>query len=155
MRKVTYGVAGLIDWNAKIPVGKASLSVHFTGGALTKYGVTPAEFATADPVVQHIIEHSGYYTSGRISTLRVSEVCAPPGAKRVAVKTADSTRTAAREQSRLAAGSGAVVEVGCLEDAAEYLREKFGVPSVNLRNRASIDENARQNNVTFKYPDGV
>ena len=42
MEKITYGAPRLVDWVAQIKAGAATVSVHFTGGALTSYGVTPA-----------------------------------------------------------------------------------------------------------------
>lgn len=62
----TYGVNGLVEWQANIPTGKGSLAVHFAGGSLTAYGVTPATFKTSDPVIQTIIEHSSYFFKKRI-----------------------------------------------------------------------------------------
>ena len=52
MEKITYGAPRLIDWVAQIKVGAATVRVHFTGGALTSYGVTHAEFSTSDPFLQ-------------------------------------------------------------------------------------------------------
>ena len=67
--KATYGVYGLIDWSAALTFGKASLIVHFTGGAMTKYGITPAVYSTSDAVMQKLIEGSEYYRMGRIVRL--------------------------------------------------------------------------------------
>ena len=53
----TYGVEGYMDWQCEIPVGRARAIVHFSGGTMTSYGVTPAEYSTGDPVQQRIIEN--------------------------------------------------------------------------------------------------
>jgi len=66
----TYGVRNLVEWQANIPVGKGRLIVHFTGGSITAYGVTPAVFKTEDPIHQAIIENSGYFKSGRIFLMK-------------------------------------------------------------------------------------
>ncbi len=47
--KKTYGVNGMMEWNAIIPVGRTSVRVHFTGGTVTGYGVSPATFTTDNP----------------------------------------------------------------------------------------------------------
>lgn len=69
----TYGVSGLMEWGAAIPVGKATMKVHFSGGSLTGYGVTPATFTTEDPMKQMIIEKSDYFKSGKIFVVREME----------------------------------------------------------------------------------
>lgn len=125
MKKVTYGVVGLIDWKAKIPVGRARISVHFTGGALTKYGVTPAEFTTANPMMQRIIEDSAYYRSGRITVLRT-------------VGEADVIKQLK------------TIEVACIEDAIDYMREHYNVPAVKIRNMQSLQNVASKYQITFK-----
>lgn len=65
-----YGIHGLTEITVTIPAGKAWMMVHFTGGALTGYGVTPATFTTANPNVQALIERSPQFCSGRIKRLK-------------------------------------------------------------------------------------
>ncbi len=77
MEKITYGAPRLVDWVAQIKAGAATVRVHFTGGALTQYGVTPAEYTTANPFIQKVIEQSSYFKEGRIILLRRTTI-APP-----------------------------------------------------------------------------
>lgn len=70
MEKITYGAPRLVDWVAQIKAGAATVRVHFTGGALTSYGVTPAEYTTANPFIQKVIEQSTYFKEGRITLVR-------------------------------------------------------------------------------------
>lgn len=65
-RPKVYGVYGLTEWHALLPLGRRKVRVSFTGGALSGYGVVPATFATAHPVLQHVIEHSEHFRSGKI-----------------------------------------------------------------------------------------
>ena len=51
--------------------------MHFTGGALTSYGVTPAEFTTSNPFIQKVIENSSYFKEGRIKVLRRTTIEEP------------------------------------------------------------------------------
>ncbi len=74
MIRKTYGVSGLTDWTTQLKVGKAMLNVHFSGGALTAYGVTPAKYSTANPFFQTVIENSDFFKSGRIKLLDTMEV---------------------------------------------------------------------------------
>lgn len=77
MEKRTYGAPRLVDWVAQIKAGAATVRVHFTGGALTSYGVTPAEYTTDSPFIQKVIEQSKYYKEGRIILLRKTEIAEP------------------------------------------------------------------------------
>lgn len=62
-----------MEWVALIECGKATVKVHFSGGSLTGYGVTPAEFTTQNPMTQAIIENSKEFKSGKIFILREIE----------------------------------------------------------------------------------
>lgn len=78
MEKITYGAPRLVDWVAQIKAGAATVRVHFTGGALTSYGVTPAEYTTENRFLQKVIEQSSYYKEGRIVRLRSTTVADKP-----------------------------------------------------------------------------
>lgn len=158
MKSVTYGVADLIDWNARIPVGKASMNVHFTGGALTKYGVTPAEFTTADPFTQRVIEDSDYFRMGKITVLRsIGTPDIRPLSRREGM---EAQKAFAGAVLPIDAGSGAAmpakeVEASCLEDAIEYLRSNFAVPSHRIRSMALALEIGAAHGVRFIFPDSL
>lgn len=68
--KTTYGVYNLIEWYARLRMGKAIIKVAFTGGSITTQGVTPATFTTENPTVQFAIESSPEFTSGKIKVVR-------------------------------------------------------------------------------------
>lgn len=72
-KRKTYGVSGYMEWVALLECGKATVKVHFSGGSLTGYGVTPAEFTTQNPMTQAIIENSKEFKSGKIFLLREIE----------------------------------------------------------------------------------
>ena len=72
-KRKTYGVSGYMEWVALIECGKATVKVHFSGGSLTGYGVTPAEFTTQNPMTQALIENSKEFKSGKIFLLREIE----------------------------------------------------------------------------------
>lgn len=68
-RKVTYGVYNIVEWHASLKMGKATVKVAFTGGAITTNGVTPATYTTSDPVVQLAIERSNEFRNGKIKVV--------------------------------------------------------------------------------------
>ena len=93
-----YGVLNLIDWTVNIKAGKATMRVHFSGGATTARGRVPATYSTADPVKQAIIEKSNYFKTGHIFMVQSMEVPDDAAAK------ARKAREAARaEAARVAA----------------------------------------------------
>lgn len=69
-KAVTYGVSGMMEWNALIPARKSTLRVHFSGGTATGYGVTPATFTTNNPAVMHLIETSYWFRIGKIKRVK-------------------------------------------------------------------------------------
>lgn len=139
-----------MDWVAQIRSGAATLRVHFTGGALTVYGVTPAEYTTTNPFTQKVIEQSQYFKEGRITLIKTVELSDPQGSKtKKATKpkteptpvpeshappipqepespapTTEETAEATEKSS-----TPIKVEVSCLQDAQAYLQEHFNISS--------------------------
>lgn len=156
MKKVTYGVVDLIDWNARIPVGKACMSVHFTGGALTKYGVTPAEFTTTDPFTQRVIEDSEYFRTGRITVLRsVGHADVRPLSRKEGLEQQRAFAEAVLPMSEGLPSAVKEVEAACLEDAIEYLRSNFAVPTYRVRNVDMAREIGAGHGVKFIFPESL
>lgn len=176
MIRKTYGVSGLMDWTTNIKVGKASVSVHFTGGALTAYGVTPAKYSTANPFFQNVIEGSEYYKSGRIQLLEQMEVPddaatierkqrsarlaaakakTSPDVGKVEVGTeAEAVQvTTKKEQPVEAADAPATVEVADKNDAIEYLKENYNpnYTATQLRTKSAFEAACKICGVKFVF----
>lgn len=100
MLQKKYGVDNLMDWKAQISVGKAKVTVHFTGGALTRFGVTPATFTTKDVFFQRVIENSGYFKEGRIYLMDSVEV--PDDAATILRKKREAEKKAAALAAKVA-----------------------------------------------------
>lgn len=178
MRKKTYGVMGLMEWNCIIDNGHGvRLHVPFTGGYENKFGIQPATYVTSNAVAQHIIEHSDYFIRGRIVLLHdsVMEVSAErPDSKRQAV-TDDGLDLSAMGMGDVAGdngadgagdsglavtdgsegvsdqeGGGAVVEVTSLDDCKRFLNSHYGIAVRNLRSKSQIMQEASSRGVTFK-----
>lgn len=64
--KKTYGIYQLAEKHTSFRLGQARVKVSFTGGIVTKKGVTPATFTTSDPIVQLAIEQSDDFRRGAI-----------------------------------------------------------------------------------------
>lgn len=72
--RAIYGVYGLTEWHALMPVGRRKVRVSFTGGQMGGHGVVPAMYATTCPVMQHVVEHSPHFLSGKIRLLQKQPV---------------------------------------------------------------------------------
>ena len=159
-----YGVDNLIDWTVSIKAGNATMRVHFTGGATTARGIVPATYATADPVKQAIIEKSHYFKTGQIRVVQVIEV--PDDAAAIARKERKASRIAAKASATAEKpvhdeGENAVdgaegvavkktqVKVSSVEDAKDYLVDKFGIASSKLRTRAACIAAGEENGIEF------
>lgn len=161
MKKITYGAPNLVDWVAQIKAGAATVRVHFTGGALTSYGVTPAEYTTENPFIQRVIEQSSYFKEGRITTVRSCETESPVKSD----KPADKPRAAAKVEaapvveaadvsdvtdvSDVASGDFEDVEVSCLQDAQAYLQDKFSISSYKVRTCEAAQRAASEHGIRF------
>lgn len=64
--KKTYAIFHLTEKHTVFFLGKTKVHVSFTGGIVTKKGVTPATFTTDDPIVQLAIENSAEFKKGAI-----------------------------------------------------------------------------------------
>ena len=113
MAKKTYGVKGMIEWHALIPFGKSTMSVKFTGGTITGYGISPAKFITSDPIAQNVIERSDLFKNGKIKLLAVYE---EPGDKTSAATASQNGVETSKAKKQ--------IKVASLEDAREILKEK-------------------------------
>ena len=165
-----------MDWTCQIKAGKGSVSVHFTCGALTAYGVTPAKYSTANPFFQHVIEDSDAFKSGRIRILDEMEVADDAAAfarKPRASAALPEEGQGTREESPAAEGGDAqeaagnavqpalreedgraVVEVPDKYEAIEYLKERYpekGYTSSSLRTKASFDAACAECGVAFVF----
>lgn len=120
----TYGVSGLMDWTTQLKVGKGCVTVHFTGGALTAYGVTPAKYQTSNEFFQRVIECSDDFKSGRIKLLGVTELSGECCCKtKVVKKRAASSNTKVVKKSDASSVPDvvvpAVVEDGVVDDGVQ------------------------------------
>lgn len=150
----------LVEWHAILRMGKAVVKVPFTGGSITTQGVSPATFATSNPVVQMAIERSPEFISGKIKIVRSSplggEVLVernPPKSiiSEPAAETGDSTGenvadgTLAEEgEMECAAGEEmSVEETEDVEDAEDELAEEEVGPKAMTQVEFSVNDDAK------------
>lgn len=132
-----YAVKSLMEWHCEIVSGGVKFHFAFADGMTSSQGVTPARYKTTNPVFQSIIEHSHYFKSGKI----ILE-------KRVVLE-ADAPAAANDAQPQAATPTIERIEVFCLDDAKDYLNEKFNVDRRKLSSSKAIMECAKVHNVEF------
>lgn len=62
-----------MEWHLKLPIeGRKDefLDIHFEGGQMTGYGVSPARYSTTDPFIQSQIENSVWYKKKKIFRIK-------------------------------------------------------------------------------------
>ena len=132
-----YAVKSLMEWHCEIVSGGVKFHFAFTDGMTSSQGVTPARYKTTSPVFQNIIEHSHYFKSGKI----ILE-------KRVVLES-DAPVEAHETQPKDSTANIEKVEVSCLDDAKDYLNEKFNVDRRKLSSSKAIMECAKAHNIEF------
>lgn len=167
----TYGVNGLMEWHARLPLGKTTLLVDFTGGSLTGYGVSPATYTTGNEVVQRVIESSRPYREGKIRLLRsvtqtvgatakAREGALPSPAPAGATHTPCARLPASTQCAPLPGAAPAAAPPGGQPDlfsyeatdeadAADYLSGSHGVAPEKLNSRADILREASRLGITL------
>ena len=74
--KITYGVNGMMEFQAVLKVGKTNLKVQFSDGSFNASSKKPATYTTDSLMVQHAIENSAEFKRGlihKVSTVELNE----------------------------------------------------------------------------------
>ena len=162
MKAKTYGIHGLSEWYGKVKAGSIEVSVAFKGGTASPSGAQPAYFMTKDPITQFVIENSKEFKNKFITLERSVEL---PGThpreaypKRPTPENpVQSTDTEGRAEEGESQAAGAVggdktqVKVSSVEDAKDYLVDKFGIASSKLRTRAACIAAGEENGIEFVW----
>lgn len=61
-----YAVAGMMEYQTIVKVGKNSVKVNFSGGSISNGCMQPARFSTKNLIIQNAIETSDEFIKGRI-----------------------------------------------------------------------------------------
>lgn len=64
----------MMEYQAIIKIGRATLKVLFTDGSMTSIGQNPAKYTTSDFLTQHAIENSCDFKRGRIQVVNTIEL---------------------------------------------------------------------------------
>lgn len=165
MKAKTYGIHGLSEWYGKVKAGSIEVSVAFKGGTASPSGAQPAYFMTKDPITQFVIENSKEFKNKFITLERSVDL---PGThpreaypKRPTPENpVQGIGTEGRPEEDENAVDGAEgeagvkktqVKVSSVEDAKDYLVDKFGIASSKLRTRAACIAAGEENGIEFVW----
>lgn len=120
----TYGVDGLLEWDMQLKVGtKRIKKISFTGGTANEFGVQPAKFTTKNPILQHCIEQSGAYRTGKIKLVNVYS---------------DEANEEVKPEYSQAETETEVKVFPNAEEARNYMNETYGVAVRNMKSKAEL-----------------
>lgn len=152
-----YGVKGLMEWQCTIKSGKARFSFHFSGGTLTGYGVTPAVYETANPLLQQVIESSNYFKTGKITSLESWDngnaameddgglLSGMPGDGTI------SENPGTEGSTENDGGDTEHVVVPSFADARQYLIEHYGAEASKLLSKDAVAKYAKGKGIEIVY----
>ena len=160
-KRITYGVSGMMEYQAVIKVGRNKMKVLFTDGSASAMGVNPATFTTENYMVQHAIENSNDFQRGRIRVINTIELEDELIIERNGMESASNNQdtqnnvkatilelsnTPTEQNADDAEGDAeseseenlVQMEFMCNDDAKDYLEQTFGYIRSKLRNRQDI-----------------
>lgn len=179
-KRITYGVSGMMEYQAVIKVGRNNVKVMFADGSVSAMGVNPATFTTENFIVQRAIENSAEFKRGRIKVINTIELAEELRVERNSVNssvdddytpcpTPESTENGAigveeggfrdhtaDKGAEACCGGETVaaatqVEFTCNDDAKDYLERTFGFVRSKLRNRDDIINAGKAHNVEITF----
>ena len=159
----TYGIIGLLEWHGFINNNGVSMQLHFTNGSMTAHGVAPATFTSKNEVTQHFIENSDQFKNGRIRLVRSVPIpgteyddkpVEQPAKPENPVHSTDTEGRPEEGENAVDGSEGVAVKkvqvkVSSVEDAKDYLVDKFGIASSKLRTRAACIAAGEENGIEF------
>ena len=73
-KQITYGVSGMMEYQAVVKVGKKNVSINFSDGSISSMGTNPATYTTDNIIMQNAIESSNDFKRGRIHIVRTIDL---------------------------------------------------------------------------------
>lgn len=125
---IKYGIYGAVERIIAVRIGKATMNITFSGGALDSSGVIPATFTTKNIFEQKVIENHPEFKSGVIKVIHTQNIDEPKA-----------------EEKKLLS----VSEITSLQQARQYLMDKYGVPMEKMQSKAKVLEAAKEKGVAF------
>ena len=140
-KRITYGVHGMMEYQAIIKIGRATLKVLFTDGSMTAIGQNPAKYTTSDFLVQHAIENSSEFKRGRITVVDTIELDEEVRIERNPAKPSTQQAPSPAEVKPVAATAAKVEEP---QDIADEPTEETNAVDADEAESASADTPATE-----------
>ena len=160
-QKITYGISGMMEYQAVIKLGRNCMRVNFSDGSVSAMGINPAIFTTENFMVQHAIENSADFKRGLIKRINVIDLDEELSIERPASVAAEAVATPIEaavevkaepvEDANDANDANVQVEFSCKDDAKDYLEQTFGLVRSKLRTRDDIVAAGKANGVDIYF----
>lgn len=131
----------MMEYQAIIKIGRATLKVMFTDGSITAMGQNPAQYTTSDFIVQHAIENSSDFKKGRIHVVNTIELDEEVRIERNPAKPTTLHAPSPAEAKPVAATAAKVEEP---QDIADEPTEKTNAVDADEAESASADTPATE-----------
>lgn len=128
---ITYGVFGMMEYQAVVKVCGRNTPILFSDGSMTAMGVNPARYTTDSIMLQIAIEQCPQYKRGIIQKVSETELDEE-------IKIA-SNAPAKPEEDAPQEPDAEVKEFDSLDDARDFLATAHDVPRSNLKKRSDIE----------------
>ncbi len=166
-KRITYGVAGMMEYQAVIKIGRLTMKVLFTDGSANAMGMNPATYSTENLIVQQAIESSDQFKRGLIKVVGVVELDEDvqimhnrneenrEGLSGSHLEAGENEAEEKADENRRGetAGHGTLTEMEFdnNDDAKDYLEQAFGCVRSRLRNREDIKAAGEANGVKIIF----
>lgn len=160
MKVKTYGIYNLTEWHGKVKAGTIEANVSFTGGTASQSGAQPAYMVTKDPIIQFVIENSKEFKEGficivfseeiegthrRMAVPKPANTFAPSEDAEAGMTESNASGTVDRTED----GGVTVVDVTDIDEARDYLVDKFGIARSTIRYKSNVLKEAGERNIKF------
>lgn len=171
-KKITYGINGMMTYQAIFHAGASVVKVLFSDGSITASGKKPATFTTDNFMLQHIIEQSKEFKEGfifRYRTLLLNEkvhldrnhraTVIPPehphdkgdckhehGCKEHDKASKDEDRKNPEDEGLMEVEEVSDISpkvFSCNDEAKDWLNEHYDTTNLKMRTRSEIMDSAK------------
>lgn len=148
-KRITYGVSGMMQYQAIIKIGYQKKEVLFKDGSISAMGINPATYTTTSLIMQRAIETSNDFKRGLIIKVQEVEL-----SEEVPIERNEPIKETVEEKPMENDTKTEVTQIKaeCNDDAKDYLESHFGTVRSKLRTRADIISVAAQYGVEFVFP---
>ena len=138
MKRITYGMFGIVERYTAFAFGKANFRVVFEGGSISGSGIIPAKFTTTNPITQQAIQNSKLFKDGSVVVVKSENID----------DESQETFTVSKKTKEKESKDYPEVTNGQMARAILSV-DPYDVPLAKLSTNANMKEVAAELNITF------